>query len=76
MGILTVDTVGKFSKFLATLTLRGINLADLKWLKTAVLTTLNFDSYKKFTLENVKSSQNSNFRDSQMVKMAVFGASK
>ena len=47
--------------------------------KTAIVTilkALNFDFWKNFTLENVKSAENSKFRAAHMVQMAVFGASK
>ena len=54
-------------------------LADFRRSIIAVLTileALNFDSWKNFTLDNVKITKNSNLRTAQIVKMAVFGAPK
>ena len=51
--------------------------ANFRTPKTAVLTileALNIRFWKKFTLENVKSTPK--YKIAQMVKMAVFGASK
>ena len=57
-------------------------LADFRRSKTAVLTiskALNFAYFefmKNLTLENIKIPTDSRFIVAQMVKMAVFGASK
>ena len=54
-------------------------LADFRRSKTAVLTilkALNFEFMKNLTLENIKIPTDSRFIVAQMVKMAVFGASK
>ena len=54
-------TVWKFSNFSATLIFREINFGRVQKIKGATLTilkALNFDLWKNFTLENIKSSQN------------------
>ena len=73
------STMLKISNFPATLILSKINLGWFQKLKTAVLLILkamNIDFWKNSTLKNVKVPKNLKSRATQMVKMAVFGASR
>ena len=66
----------KFSNFPVTLILRGINFRRSKPAISIILEALNFDFGKNVPLEMSKVSKNTKFIAAQMVKMAVFGASK
>ena len=72
-----IYTVWNFSIFLPLWFYVKSIVADFRRSKTAVLTILEamtFDFWKNFMLENVKNSQK--FNKLQMVRIAVFGASK
>ena len=66
------STAWKFGNIPGTLISRKNNFGCFQKVLT-ILEALNFDFWKNFTLGNVK---NLKFRAAQMVKMAVFGASK